>query len=90
MKTQIIQEIDDLAKKYNQLFARDEDIKSLQGVERCIEMKMKACGIDGKNNPETNTNDNNQPTILLSELPTDILKQIFNIINPNTMQQQQL
>lgn len=88
MKEKIIDEIDALAQKYEQLFARDEDIKSLQGIERCIEMKMKTCGYDGKNNPDTPTNTNTQPTLLLSELPTDILKQIFNIINPNTMEQQ--
>lgn len=88
MKTQIIHEIDNLAQKYNQLFDRDEDIKSLQGVERCIEMKMKACGIDGKNNPETPSNNPASPTLLLSELPTDILKQIFKSFNPNTMEQQ--
>ncbi len=90
MRDKIIDEIDELTKKYEMLFARDEDLKSLQGMERCIEMKMKACGMDGKNKIENDDNSNNETRLILSELPTKFINELIEIANSkNKMNQQQ-
>ncbi len=90
MRDKIIDEIDELTKKYEMLFARDEDLKSLQGMERCIEMKMKACGMDGKNKTENDDNSNNETRLILSELPTKFINELIEIANSkNKMNQQQ-
>lgn len=44
----LVGQIDELQKYYREAFATTDDIKALQGVERCIELKMKVWGFDGK------------------------------------------
>lgn len=78
----LIAEIDIITKRYEELFAREDDIKALQGMERCVELKMKICGFDGKPLPTPPTTDRVvEPSISLAELPTSVLKQLLNSIN---------
>lgn len=81
IKNEIIEEIDALCRRYENLFDKDEDPKMLQGMERCIEMKMKASGIDGKNNPESEAQQNPSTIIDLSKIPTSLLKELLEIAN---------
>ncbi len=85
----IISEINALKKDYQELFLSEGDIKALTGVERCIEMKMKVMGIDGKQKEENQSaKQNNQSYISLSELPTKLLNEILEHINSKNMEKQ--
>ncbi len=80
----IITEINALKKHYEELFLCEQDIKALTGVERCIEMKMKVMGIDGKHKDEPQTTNNTQTHISLSELPTKLLNELLEFVNSQT------
>ncbi|MEG1371956.1 MAG: hypothetical protein RSD75_06425 [Mucinivorans sp.] len=76
----IISEIDALQLRYTELFASENDIKSLQGVERCLEMKMKIMGFDGKNSPPTENETSTAEIILdLTKLSKQSLEEIINL-----------
>ncbi|MEG0656052.1 MAG: hypothetical protein RR465_03395, partial [Mucinivorans sp.] len=47
----LVSEIDTLQKKYADQYKQEADLKALQGVERCLELKMKIMGFDGKTPP---------------------------------------
>ncbi len=80
----IITEIDELKGRYEGLFESVEDIKALQGIERCLEMKIKLSPVELKREDEGT----NGVKISLSELPTKLLEEIFNTINSKKMKQQ--
>ncbi len=83
---EIINEIDRLAKRYEELFSREDDIKALQGIERCLEMKIKyLASVERVNQSDDVVT---EPQISLSELPTELLLEIFNAINSKKMKQQ--
>lgn len=50
----LIEQIDELQQDFQQQFAAQGEIKWLQGVERCVELKMKVWGFDGKQPPVEN------------------------------------
>ncbi len=81
----LAKEIDRVAKLYEELFLRVDDIKSLQGMERCIELKMKICGLDAKQCAHSVEKQQIENSILLSELPTEVLKQLLEILNHQIM-----
>lgn len=83
---QLLNEVGEISHNYRQLYDNTEDIKALQGMERCAELYMKICGIDGKQHIElVPTADS---SISLADLPDDLLQQIGNHINKLKMQQQ--
>lgn len=47
--SELLKRVDSLEKLYRDSFAINDDPKLLQGVERCIEIRMKLLGYDGKN-----------------------------------------
>ncbi len=84
----IIEEIDGLKEKYEDLFRTTEDIKALQGVERCLEMKIKS-ELNSKSDGDALKTETNKE-ISLSELPTSLLEELLSIINEKNMKQQQI
>lgn len=84
---QLLDQVSLIAERYEELFAQNEDAKALQGLERCVELMMKICGIDGKQTLDL------VPTadraISLAELPIEQLQLIVNHIKTLSMQQQQ-
>ena len=47
----LIEQIDELKTDFQSLFDEQKELKWLQGVERCLELKMKVWGFDGKQPP---------------------------------------
>ncbi|MFI3286979.1 MAG: hypothetical protein R3Y61_00720 [Rikenellaceae bacterium] len=86
LRKEIIKEIDELSKRYEMLFQRDEDLKTLQGMERCLEMKMKAYGIDGKNTTENEAAPIHETKINLNTLPTKLLREILENLTAQNSQ----
>lgn len=76
----LLREVTQLSKKYEQLFASSDDIKALQGMERCVEMKIKISGIDAKQMQSIPPKMENQNSFPLSELPTELLEKLLNTI----------
>ncbi len=78
----LMREVAQLSKRYEQLFASTDDLKALQGMERCLEMKMKICGLDGKQ-PLQSTQINQTPNNLLplTELPTELLELLLSTLS---------
>lgn len=78
----LLREVTQLSKKYEQLFASSDDIKALQGIERCVEMKIKISGLDAKTQQQLAPITENSNSIPLTELPTELLeKLLYNLKN---------
>lgn len=73
----VVDEITTLQAQYVKAFDDTFDIKALQGVERCIELKMKVYALDGKNPPQID--ENPEITIDLSKLSSSTLKEIIEL-----------
>ncbi len=86
---QIIKQIDELTKKYDNIFIQENELKALQGMERCIEMKVKVLGLDTKKTPPmVPENKNIENNISIAELPTELIEKLLLTIK-NMKQQKQ-
>lgn len=74
----LVTQIDQLQECYRKLFDDTSDLKALQGVERCIELKMKVWGFDGKGVvAEISDNPTAEISIDLSKLSKQTLFEIL-------------
>ncbi|CDN31560.1 hypothetical protein BN938_1473 [Mucinivorans hirudinis] len=77
----LIQRLDTLEELYRQSFSQSEDVRLLQGVERCIELRMKLLGYDGKTQAAAPVTEERTITIDLKQLSETTLKDILQQIN---------
>lgn len=82
---QLLDEVEKISRHYQAQFDTTDDIKALQGMERCAELYLKICGIDGKQPLELVPAVHS--AISLVDLPDDLLQQLSNHINKTKMQQ---
>lgn len=76
----IASRLDDLQLRYEiAAESAPTDVKLLQGIERCVELRMKLYGLDGKTPPTTTANPDPIITIDLAKLSTQTLKEIINL-----------
>lgn len=86
---QLVDEVDKISKRYADHFTESADIKALQGMERCVELKMKIRGIDGKPPPQTEpVTAPPEWSIPVVDLPSDLLEKLINHLKTKKMQQQ--
>lgn len=73
----LIQEINELKNDFQGLFDDQKELKWLQGVERCMELKMKVWGFDGKQPvPEVEPAPAPKIVLDLTKLSTETLSEI--------------
>lgn len=77
----LLDQIEAIKELYAQAYQSTEDPKSLQGMERCVELKIKVITLE---QPTTNQQSKEDTTIDITKLPTTLLLQIINHIE-NTM-----
>lgn len=72
----LIQQIDSLQSRYNDPEVTADEIKALQGVERCLELKMKIWGFDGKNPQAEQEQEASEIVIDITKLSKQALQEI--------------
>lgn len=79
--TDLLCRLDSLEKLYREGYATGEDMKLLQGVERCIELRMKLLGYDGKTVVAAPAAVDRVISIDLKRLSDDTLREILTLTN---------
>lgn len=79
--TDMLKRLDSLEKLYRESYFTNEDLKLLQGVERCIELRMKLLGYDGKSSTAAPVASESIVSIDLKRLSDQTLRELLEIKN---------
>lgn len=79
---ELLQRIDALEQMYDLAWQDSRDIKLLQGLERCIELRMKLFGYDGKSQVATVIDTSPGATLNLKMLSEAALREINQQLEP--------
>lgn len=81
----LLQRIDALEQMYSSAWQDSSDLKLLQGLERCIELRMKLFGYDGKSQVATSSIPEQGSTLNLKILSEAALREIYNPKNEKSV-----
>lgn len=77
----LLQRLDSLESLYRDGYHANEDLKLLQGVERCIELRMKLLGFDGKTTAAAPVAAESIVSIDLKQLSDETIRELLKIKN---------
>lgn len=77
--TDLLDRLDTLEELYRVSYIDGGDLKLLQGVERCIELRMKLLGFDGKSAAAAPVAAESIVSIDLKKLSNETLKEIIHL-----------